>query len=592
MDMNGMNYQHNIEPAREIESTLRDRNTAPPSCLFSSPSTGSAACHTQNKLDETPITHNNSNAAYSSLVQTLIISDLELRQPREERSRRNTRKIDVSAIKETKYDNPEAVILLSESAGHRERAGDIAQNHRRPRLRIRPKVPLPTIGVVPRVIIPSSGTENCEELAAQIASPHSDRFVLQFPSSMSAATATATGESDNHEGNDGEIPWHTEQLSRIILEPYNRSVCDITTQPKDLPFGTTTLCSNPSINDRFLFDPTTVPSPTSTSVSHSPISREIRNAANAAKKKLRLKPKRDKEEPLVGSNSPTSSSCSNTNRELDCDYFFHNNTNEAPPPPPPPPLFESEPPANCSFNTELDDDDDAVTMEESPLKPSSQFNTLPAFLMKSHDPHDNLGRIMSLKPKRPRILSDNEQKQETADNEAEDMLMDLDPNISFSRESHDNNSGLIFHSPQYQGTTTIAIMPASSPARRQAHDQGSIEMAKEAARFGSMLRKGSTSNGSITSVSDAAMSPSNMSESNFRTPIQETVPSSRGWWHMRGNSNNNLEKQGSVGLFLPSLFSNNSEDNISDNELSWSGGLTSSLSFFGLSDDKFSFNRS
>ena len=120
------------------------------------------------------------------------------------------------------------------------------------------------------------------------------------------------------------------------------------------------------------------------------------------------------------------------------------------------------------------------------------------------------------------------------------MLMDLAPSLSFSRESSDNISGMTFNSLQLTKTTRDASWPTSSPARRQAHDhtparrqlhdQGSIEVSKEAAaRFGLKARIRNTSSGSLV-----VKTPSNMSESNFRTPIQESIPSSRHWWNMRG----------------------------------------------------------
>lgn len=118
---------------------------------------------------------------------------------------------------------------------------------------------------------------------------------------------------------------------------------------------------------------------------------------------------------------------------------------------------------------------------------------------------------------------------------------------------------------------SIGITPASeaftpSPPRKRIASavQDQIEMAKEAAaRFGSSRN-----------LSLQALSPSEMSESNFRTP----VPAPRkGWFHIRdqdpgagvqhwnnsnGNNNNNINNStnSAVGLFLPGLFSSASEE--------------------------------
>jgi len=87
---------------------------------------------------------------------------------------------------------------------------------------------------------------------------------------------------------------------------------------------------------------------------------------------------------------------------------------------------------------------------------------------------------------------------------------------------------------------------ASTPARHQFHDQG-------APRFGTMRFGWGTSSGST--VLDA--SPSNLSESNFRTPIKEPTP-------RRHSCNSQGEHDvSSVGLIIPNLYTN-SEDPFED----------------------------
>jgi len=128
----------------------------------------------------------------------------------------------------------------------------------------------------------------------------------------------------------------------------------------------------------------------------------------------------------------------------------------------------------------------------------------------------------------------------------------------------------------------------SPPRKRNSSNnaiQNQIEMAKEAAaRFGSsnLLGNGNTNmsinnNNNNNLDCNHVLSPSEMSESNFRTP----VPAPRkGWFHIRdqewsaggaydggyGNNNNNNQynqnSSAAVGLFLPGLFGSASEEDL------------------------------
>ena len=152
----------------------------------------------------------------------------------------------------------------------------------------------------------------------------------------------------------------------------------------------------------------------------------------------------------------------------------------------PPPHFETAEPATRLCKGSVGDDD-IVTVEVSSR--SANLNTSNALELPIESPYCNEhGRGMSLKPKRPRLLSSTsiishkEKQQESTDNECEDIAMDIEFNISFSHENRDNIRTIASKSPQHHGT--IDTWPASSMTRIHAHDQGSIEMAKDAARYG------------------------------------------------------------------------------------------------------------
>ena len=99
-----------------------------------------------------------------------------------------------------------------------------------------------------------------------------------------------------------------------------------------------------------------------------------------------------------------------------------------------------------------------------------------------------------------------------------------------------------------------------SPNRRRTNSipQGQVEMAKEAAaRFGSLSQNG------IASL--VLLSPSQMPESNFRTP---DMTRRKGWFLHRDRHHHNYQRQQStVGLFLPGLLGSASEDDMTENHL-------------------------
>ena len=131
-----------------------------------------------------------------------------------------------------------------------------------------------------KVIIPSNRIENCN-LADQFPSPHSDRFVLRFPSSA----AVAISEKYKNEINEVNSSDTVESINAQILEQNSQTADDIAIQPNQFPSVTNTLYSNISKN-MTVFDPVSVPSPMSACGSESLVPSGRWIPENAAKKKL------------------------------------------------------------------------------------------------------------------------------------------------------------------------------------------------------------------------------------------------------------------------------------------------------------------
>lgn len=130
--------------------------------------------------------------------------------------------------------------------------------------------------------------------------------------------------------------------------------------------------------------------------------------------------------------------------------------------------------------------------------------------------NSNFTFTRNLKPKRPRIPSvgtKNHFGPEEVLGEGDDLFMDLDQSWRYSVENYDDT----YSTPRHGSIGLI-----STPSRQQLHDRDSIERAKGAAAlFGTRRRIGRNSSFG-SAVVDA--SPSNMSESNFHTPIKEPTP--------------------------------------------------------------------
>jgi len=370
MNIDSTNQPQN-DPDRNVEFTRNDEHVPPP--LFSSPSTtGLIGRHSHttpstntNKTpqnhsnNETPIDHTNTTTHTSSLGHSISALDRLQRERREERATQNTREIDLWSIEPTS--NHPISTLPPFDCGE----DTTTTTHRAiglqpaPRLRIRPKAPLPVNTTVQRVIIPSSGKEkNCEDLTDQFASPHSDRFVLRFPSAYSPAAAAGESKT-NHDGDVYFLQGTEERLGGQTLEQHfttakQSRLTNQFHQPPSTPFSNPTVSYNPSpsTNEDFLFDPMTVPSPISTCGSKSPIL-GANSGANTAKKKLHLKPKRPKpfhpqhEGATVRSMSPTSSSSSNNSdgEQQECADALHYDM-------PPPPPFEFDTSAMMNWDRE------------------------------------------------------------------------------------------------------------------------------------------------------------------------------------------------------------------------------------------------
>jgi hypothetical protein len=239
--------------------------------------------------------------------------------------------------------------------------------------------------------------------------------------------------------------------------------------------------------------------------------------------------------------------------------------------------------------------------------------------------------FLSLRPKRlSRPSLSLKQKAPYAD-ECGDMVMELDPNMSRSRDlgcsswentstdtatatatnqppsRHDEENFTPHHHrcPSVSFTDDCDMEP--SPPRlghvhavraRSSSIQEQLEMAKEAAmRFGGIGHH-TTSAGSI--IYDGMMSPS-LSESNFRTPNPESARK-RHWFggnygqgHGTGTEPGvnrtcmqEEEKKGMVGLLLPKLFPSASEEADMQQAGPGQGSRGRSNSFFGMMKDAFS----
>lgn len=140
---------------------------------------------------------------------------------------------------------------------------------------------------------------------------------------------------------------------------------------------------------------------------------------------------------------------------------------------------------------------------------------------------------------------------------------DLDMDLKLKPRQHQQHHRSLSKLPSYNNHLPEAFTP--SPSRKNTSSvQDQMEMAKEAAaRFGSGLNLSSYSGiGEIGGI----LSPSRMSESNFRTPVTER----KGWFHLRdqeanshGHDRGNHTNGSSGGLFLPGLFTSPSEEDSS-----------------------------
>ena len=224
-------------------------------------------------------------------------------------------------------------------------------------------------------------------------------------------------------------------------------------------------------------------------------------------------------------------------------------------------LFQQPPPPSNDHTTNHE-----INQEQKssmPFLPSSDndhdMNKTPA--------RDTTRRTLQLQPKATLLhrlsssfLSRSQSQEVTFDEDVKetnnDGLVDLKLPSSSSGQSK------LLRKNSSSSNQSIVYTPSPPRKRFGSASQDQIELAKEAAaRFGSHKNNLSFSNHTI-------LSPSQLSESNFRTPV--TAPK-RGWFHLRDldmdsnghEPNDNIRNSNgssSVGLFLPGLFGSASDD--------------------------------
>jgi hypothetical protein len=167
--------------------------------------------------------------------------------------------------------------------------------------------------------------------------------------------------------------------------------------------------------------------------------------------------------------------------------------------------------------------------------------------------HTSESAFLPLRPKRQRLPSITAKS--LYSDECGDEVMELDPNMSQSRDmekSFDGNQDLNVHiqdfTPHHYRCLSVSFTDdCDDAARSKTHSisaiKEQIEMAREAAaRFG---------------TSNTFMSPSELSESNFRTPNSEAIFKKNVHSNQGGSNSKSSEKN---GIFIPKLNASASED--------------------------------
>mmetsp|Transcript_13567 Transcript_13567/g.16446 ORF Transcript_13567/g.16446 Transcript_13567/m.16446 type:complete len:573 (+) Transcript_13567:238-1956(+) len=420
-----------------------------------------------------------------------------------------------------------------------------------------------------RVIINNRAPDDNHVLGSLFLSPHSDRFVLSFPENPSQGLALPDDHDDEDHDDENDVNLESKEQFELDLVTYGASV----ELPKDFKENLRDLSP---VRHAYTSCDNSVDVATAKQHFHPPSSTCSENLSLPAergtyfklKKKILLKPK--PRESCNATLSPTGSSSSLSTSNGYCVDEKHKLS--------PKKMEESFSSSfnNCRFSNDLFDD---VSNKEFDVNihgmdlhgPMSPDPTSGGFPRLEVSEKTISARPLKLKQKK------------TMFHRLSNSILSKTPSTDKSRLKQNNDVVKDLKVPPPRPRRNSDAFTPSPTRKHSLSFQDQIEMAKEAAvRFGSS-RKNSMNESII-------ISPSQMSESNFRTPV--TAPRNGSFHQMHhldsdnGYSNgnhdfNDIESRGSVGLFLPGLFASFSEDELS-------GSCTPSSSFLDLVKGAFS----
>lgn len=424
-----------------------------------------------------------------------------------------------------------------------------------PKLRIRPHRHAFFRKEEPVIIIPGEEDGSDDKFGDLFPSPHSNKFVLQIPDAPTQELTLKTSVEDEYGDDDSDVEAYETNyvdgnFEQVDEEP-QRHVLPGTSDFKGIPCPSTGSYflrpngSNASLPSQQHLS--SIPSSGNSSTSSSPIPVK---RAYYRKKKVLLKPKKGRSFSHIeinGGHSPISTSSSS-----------------------------------------IDGNDNGLDRSIDEMASDLNFNGS-ANAANSFAPDFNQSAPLQIRPKREQRLS---MVTKRLTDECADTVMELDPNMSISKEcekSVDAKTDLSTHQDftptRHRYSTSVSFTDDCdffTRSRSQSSNsmQEQIEMAKKAAaRFGGFNK---------------FMSPSNLSESNFRTPNAESTYKRNCLNPDQGNLNadsNNLSVSSSdkKGIYMPKLFSSPFEDDFPiHTAFDGQGTRSRSSSVFSMMKEAFS----
>jgi hypothetical protein len=443
-----------------------------------------------------------------------------------------------------------------------------------PRLDIRPHRNFLGFQEEPVVILPA---ENEDRFVDLLPSPHSNKFVLQFPNAptqeltLSDSLEMIEGKTKlgdrtndfnrNQEWTDDKEQHYEVSISRFSDRHYNGNIEARAFRPVD---------SNTSLPVGDDLDSPGHSSSTSSSTEGSPTTKDLYQYHNR-KNMISLRPKKRRSHSTIeinGCHSPRSSSCSSFEEENDQSCFTSSNVR----------------PIRSLPRSMLDDHALDQLTRDLRLHDISR-DRLDDVSSLSNRELDKSGTFLSLRPKRsrkPSIVLRAPYKDDHGDE-----LMELNPFFStrdFEKSidngmalnsSHDYDYGLTLHHYRCPSVSFPDENEYSNRSRTFSSNslQGFIDIAKDtSSKFLGMTRQTSLGSFNLDNANNL-ISPSDLSESNFRTPNPESSRNRHSF--LLRNSQSNLSgipndsyshldegKKKNFDLLLPNLLSSASEDEI------------------------------